>query len=155
MKELDWSPKLAFICRAADDNAWPKNLGKDGDYISDSGGWSSRLKLPGVEKFTNDYRAAHGDVPEVPAGTAFAIIQILADALQRAGTLDKDKVRDAIAATNTMTIMGPMKFKPTGQGDGKYLRVATQWQNGKRELTWPKDQATAPLAYPMPPWKER
>lgn len=155
MKELDWYPKLAFICRASDDNSWPKNLGKDGDYICDSGGWSYRLKLPGVEKFTNDYKSAYGDVPEVPAGTAYACIQILADALQRAGTLDKDKVKDAIAGTNMMTIMGPMKFKPTGQGEGKYLRVATQWQNGKRELIWPKDQATASLAYPMPPWKER
>jgi branched-chain amino acid transport system substrate-binding protein len=155
IKELDWSPKLIFVCRASDDNAWPRNLGKDGDYICDSGGWSYRLKLPGVERFTNDYKAAYGDVPEVPAGTAYAIIQILADSLQRAGTLEKDKVRDAIAATNMMTIMGPMKFKPTGQGDGKYLRVATQWQSGKRELIWPKDQATASLAYPMPLWKER
>jgi len=27
--------------------------------------------------------------------------------------------------------------------------------NGKEELVWPKDQATVPLAYPIPPWKER
>ena len=155
IKELNWAPKLAFICRASDDNAWPRNLGKDGDYICDSGGWSYRLKLPGVAKFVSDYKAVVGDVPEVPAGTAFSIIQILADSLQRAGTLDKDKVRDAIAAANVMTLMGPLKFKPTGQADAKYLRVATQWQNGVRELIYPKDQATGAIAYPMPAWKER
>ena len=132
MKELDWSPKLVFMARAASDAAWSKNLGKDGDYICDLGGWDYHLKLPGVEKFANDYKAAYGDFPEPPAGAAFTLIQILADALQRAGTLDKDKVRDAIAATNMMTIMGPMKFKSNGMGEGKYLQIATQCQNGER-----------------------
>jgi branched-chain amino acid transport system substrate-binding protein len=155
MKEIDWCPKLAFICRASDDNSWSKNLGKDGDYICFTGGWDHHLKLPGVEKFNQDYKKAYGDIPEVVSGTAYTCIQILADALRRSGTLEKDKVRDAIAAANMMTIMGPIKFKPNGRGEGKYLQVVTQWQNGKKELVWPTDQASAPLAYPMPPWNKR
>jgi branched-chain amino acid transport system substrate-binding protein len=155
IKELDWTPKLAFMCRASNDASWPKNLGKDGDYILDSGGWDFHLKLPSVEKFTNDYKAAYGYVPECPAASSYTIVQILADALQRAGTLDKEKVRDAIASTNMMTAMGQLKFKPNGMVEGKYLQVATQWQNGKKELVYPKDQASAPLIYPIPQWKER
>ena len=155
MKELDWSPKLAFILRAADDSSWPKNLGKDGDYICHSGGWDYHLKLPGVQKFNEDYKSAYGSFPEIPAGVAYACMQILADALQRAGTLDRDKIRDAIAAANLTTVMGPMKFKPTGRGEGKYLQVVSQWQSGKDELVWPKDQASSPLAYPMPLWNKR
>jgi len=155
MKEIDWCPKLAFISRASEDNSWSKNLGKDGDYICSTGGWDYHLKLPGVEKFNEDYKKAYGDLPEVTAGTAYTCVQLLADALRRAGTLEKDKVRDAIASTNMMTIMGPMKFKPNGRGEGKYLQVVTQWQNGKKELVWPTDQTSAPVAYPMPPWKER
>jgi branched-chain amino acid transport system substrate-binding protein len=155
MKELDWSPKLAFILRAADDSSWPKNLGKDGDYICHSGGWDYHLKLPGVQKFNEDYKSSYGSFPEIPAGVAYACMQILADALQRAGTLDRDKIRDAIAAANLMTVMGPMKFKPTGRGEGKYLQVVSQWQSGKDELVWPKDQASSALAYPMPPWSKR
>jgi len=155
MKELDWSPRLAFILRAADDSSWPKNLGKDGDYICHSGGWDYHLKLPGVQRFNEDYKSFYGSFPEIPAGVAYACMQILADALQRAGTLEKDKVRDAIASTNMMTVMGPMKFKPTGRGEGKYLQVVSQWQNGNDELVWPPDQASTPLAYPMPPWNKR
>ena len=30
-----------------------------------------------------------------------------------------------------------------------------QWQNGKQELVWPKDFATAPLAYPAPAFSKR
>lgn len=155
MKEIGWSPKFAFIMRAADIIIWTKNLGKDGDYVCHSGGWDSHLKLPGVKKFNEDYKSAYGNLPEPPAGSAYACVQILADALQRAGTLDRDKVRQAIAATNMMTIMGPMKFKSNGRGEGKYLQTMSQWQNGKDELIWPTDQASAPLAYPMPPWDKR
>lgn len=155
MKELDWSPKLAFILRAADDSSWPKNLGKDGDYICHCGGWDSHLKVPGIQKLNDDYKAAYGSLPEIPAGVAYACLQILADSLQRAGTLDKNKVRDAISAANVSTVMGPVKFKPTGRGEGKYLQVVSQWQNGKDELVWPKDQASLSLAFPVPPWSKR
>ncbi len=155
MKELDWSPKFAYIMRAADVIMWTKNLGKDGDYICHSGGWDNHLKLPGVEKFNLDYKSAYGNLPEPPAGSAYVCVQVLADALERAGTIDRDKLRDAIASTNMMTIMGPMKFKPNGRGEGKYVRTMSQWQGGKDELVWPKDQASAPLAYPIPAWKDR
>lgn len=155
MKELNWSPKITLIMRAADVEAWTQNLGKDGDYILHQGGWDYHLKLPGVQKFNEDYRAAYKLNPTPPAGTAYACIQIYADAIQRAGTLDPKKVRDAIAATNMTTVMGPMTFAPNGRGQGKYLRLMAQWQKGKDELVWPSDTASAPLLYPTPPWNER
>jgi branched-chain amino acid transport system substrate-binding protein len=155
MKEIDFSPKFAYIMRASDVAMWAKNLGKDGDYVTHSGGWDYHLKLAGVKEFAEEYKTAYGNLPEPPAGSAYVCVQVLADALQRAGTLDREKTREAIAATNMMTIMGPMKFKPNGRGDGKYLQTMNQWQNGKDELIWPKDQASAPLMYPMPPWNKR
>jgi branched-chain amino acid transport system substrate-binding protein len=155
MKELNWNSKITCIMRAADVEAWTENLGKDGDFILHEGGWDFHLKLPGVQKFNEDYRAAYKLNPTPPAGSAYACIQILADAINRAGTLDPKKVRDAIAATNMMTIMGPMTFAPNGRGQGKYLRLMAQWQKGKDELVWPPDQASAPLLFPTPPWNER
>ncbi|MBW2000849.1 MAG: amino acid ABC transporter substrate-binding protein [Deltaproteobacteria bacterium] len=155
MKELNWSPKLIDIMRAADVEMWAKNLGKDGDYVIHTGGWDYHLKLPGVEGFNRDYRAAYKVNPTPPSGSAYACIQIFADAIERAGTLDREKVRDAIASTNTMTIMGPMSFKPNGRGQGKYVKTMSQWQYGKDELIWPKDQASAELLYPAPPWDQR
>ena len=155
MKELNWSPKITLIERAADLEAWTQNLGKDGDFILHEGGWDYHLKLPGIQKLNEDYRAVYKLNPTPIAGTAYACIQIYADAIRRAGTLDRKKVRDAIAATDMMTIMGPMTFAPNGQGKGKYLRLMCQWQKGKDELVWPPDQASATLLYPTPPWSER
>ena len=155
MKELNWNSKITCIMRAADVEAWTENLGKDGDYILHQGGWDYHLKLPGVQKFNEDYKAAYKFNPTPPTGSAYACIQIFADAIHRAGTLDPKKVRDAIAATNMMTIMGPMTFAPNGRGQGKYLRLMAQWQKGKDELVWPPDQASSPLLFPAPPWNER
>ena len=155
MKELDWSPKFPMIFRAADVNFWAQNLGKDGDYIfHNAGGWDYHLKLPGVERLNQDYRAAYGVFPEQIAGTAYAVVQILADALQRAGTLDREKIRDAIAATNLSTVMGQIRFKPNGRAEG-YVRAFSQWQNGKDVLIWPKDHASSQMIFPVPPWNKR
>ena len=155
MKELDWAPKFPVILRAADVNFWAQNLGKDGDYVfHNGGGWDYHLKLPGVDRLNADYRAAYGVYPEQIAGTAYAVVQILADALQRAGTLDREKIRDAIAATNLATVMGQIRFKPNGRAEG-YVRAFSQWQNGKDELIWPREHASAQMIYPVPPWNKR
>src|SRR5439155_1430293 len=77
------------------------------------------------------------------AGPAYACVQILAGAIGRAGSLDRDKIRDAIAATDMVTVIGPVKFRP--DGTGIVNAVFLQWLNGKQELVWPRDSATAPL----------
>src|SRR5262245_57839431 len=48
------------------------------------------------------------------SGPAYACVQILAAALARAGTLEPSRVRDAIAATDMATVVGPVKFRPDG-----------------------------------------
>jgi ABC-type branched-subunit amino acid transport system substrate-binding protein len=54
--------------------------------------------------------------------------------------LDKEKVRDAISATDMMTVMGPVKF----DADGRSLEapvVCSQWYQGKYRLVYPKESA--------------
>ena len=62
-------------------------------------------------------------------------------------------MRDAIAATNMNTVIGSVKFRP--DGTGIVAQALLQWQNGKQELVYPKEYATAPLAYPAPPFAKR
>jgi hypothetical protein len=46
-----------------------------------------------------------------------------------------------------------VKFRP--DGTGIVQSVFVQWQHGKQELVWPREYATAPLAYPAPPFNKR
>ena len=58
-----------------------------------------------------------------------------------------------IAATDMTTVIGPVKFRTNGTGIVQ--SVFLQWIKGKQELVWPKESATAPLAYPAPPFAKR
>lgn len=153
MKELDYTPKLALFIRAPDAVVWSKNLGKDGDYMVLAAGWHHAMKGAGVKELNEAHEKKFGRPADPIAGPAYACVQILAAAVTRAGSLDRDKVRDAIAATNMTTVIGPVKFRP--DGTGIVQQALLQWINGKQELVWPKESATAPLAYPAPPFARR
>ncbi len=153
MKELSYAPKLTFLIRAPDAPVWSKNLGKDGDYVMFAPGWHYAVKAPGVPELNAAHTKRHGRPADPITGPAYACVQILAAALARAGAPDREKVRDAVAAADMTTVVGPVKFRP--DGTGIVHSVFLQWINGAQELVWPRDFATAQLAYPAPPFTKR
>ncbi len=153
MKELGYTPKLTFFIRAPDPPIWSKNLGKDGDYVMLAPGWHYGVKAPGVKELNAAHEKKIGRPADPIAGPAYACVQILAAAITRAGSLDREKIRDAIAATDMTTVIGSVKFRP--DGTGIVQSVFVQWINGKQELVWPKESATAPFAYPALPFAKR
>ena len=84
---------------------------------------------------------------------AYSVIQILADAITRANSLDPQAVRDAIATTDLMTVAGPVSFN--ADGTGNVITVVSQYQEGLQRLIWPADVATVPIVYPAPAWSDR
>jgi branched-chain amino acid transport system substrate-binding protein len=77
----------------------------------------------------------------------------VAAAIEAAGTLDRDAIRDAIAATELDTVIGTVTFNEDGTGN---VPVAIlQYQNGRPELVWPTEFATADLVYPAPAYADR
>ncbi len=153
MRELDFNPKLALLIRAPDPPVWAKNLGKDGDYVMLAPGWHHAVKYPGVAELNEAHQKRLGRPADPITGPSYACVQILAAALARAGAPDRDRVRDAIAATDMTTVIGPVKFRP--DGTGIVQSVFIQWINGKQELVWPREFATAAFAYPAPPFSKR
>lgn len=153
MKELDYNPKLTLMVRAPDVPVWGKNLGKDGDYVLFAPGWHNAVRYAGVKELNAAHVKKIGRPADPMVGPSYASVQILASALGRAGAVDKDKLRDAIAATSMGTVIGPVKFRP--DGTGIVPSVFNQWLKGKQELVWPREFATAALGYPAPPFATR
>jgi branched-chain amino acid transport system substrate-binding protein len=153
MKELDFSPKAAVFIRASDPPVWSQNLGKDGDYVLLSPGWHFAARYPKVAELNEAHQKLFKRPADPLVGPAYACVQILADAIPRAGALDRDKLRDAIAATKMTTVVGPVRFR--SDGTGEVTVFFQQWLNGKQELIWPKEFATATFAYPAPPFSQR
>ena len=82
----------------------------------------------------------------------YAGLQFFQQAVEKAGTLDHDDIRDIIAADTFDTIMGPVKFEK-GMMVGHVGQMG-QWQSGIFEVIGPKEQRTAEPLYPKPDWPE-
>ena len=153
MAELDWVPAFSNIIRAPDAPTWIQALGANGDYIAFMPGWHNAMAFEGVEELNE----AHIEMMERPSdplvGPAYATVQIVAAAIEEAGTLDRDAIRDAIAATDMDTVIGNVTFNEDGTGN---VPVAIlQYQSGRPELVWPAEFATADLVYPAPAYEDR
>ncbi|MBI5603192.1 MAG: amino acid ABC transporter substrate-binding protein [Deltaproteobacteria bacterium] len=154
MKQLDYAPKVTTLIRGPDLTTYWDALGADANYILSDGNWQENMPYPNNKKLVQDYHAAFPQEKNIglPVGAAYAAVQILADSIERAGSLDREKLRAAIGATNMVTVRGPVKFRSNGTGIVKYgLR---QWQNGKNELVSPPDVATAKFLMASP-WNKR
>jgi branched-chain amino acid transport system substrate-binding protein len=64
-----------------------------------------------VRLFKEAYKA-DPDYAHASASVSGALFQM---AIERAGSIDRQKVRDALASLNVMTFWGPVRFGPTGQ----------------------------------------
>jgi branched-chain amino acid transport system substrate-binding protein len=95
------------------------------------------------------FLAAHKDYSVVPYQTAEASAAIIVykDAFERAGSLDPEKVRNALAETDIMTFYGPVKFGPAGNNVAKSM-VLRQIQDGKYVVVAPTKHAASPVIYP-------
>jgi len=85
----------------------------------------------------------------VPYQTAEAScgVEVWTDALQRAQSLDPEKVREALTKTDMKTMCGGVKFAPDGSNPGKDM-VLRQIQGGKYRVVYPPEGTTASLVYP-------
>ena len=78
---------------------------------------------------------------------ASAAVYVFKDAFERAGTLDKEKVRDALAATDLATFYGHIKFTEAGNNMAKPM-VLRQIQGGKYNVVAPTAFASHELEWP-------
>jgi branched-chain amino acid transport system substrate-binding protein len=69
----------------------------DGNYYTDH--FSAADPDPKVQKFVQTYRAKYATLPDALAALWYDGARLLAQAVQRAGSADPEKVRDALAAT--------------------------------------------------------
>jgi len=153
MKELGYNPKLVGLVEAASNIGPWQSLGTVGDYVLSQAGWHHAFKFPGCKEFTAASMAETGEPPHPNSGAAYTSIQITAAAIERAGTLDREKVRDAISAIDMMTISGRVKFRENGTPEMELGYV--QWLKGKQVLIWPPNLREQAIVYPMKRWDQR
>ena len=89
---------------------------------------------PVVQKFVNDYKAKYKQLPDALAALAYDAARILADAMQRAGSTDGEKVRNAIASTKDFPgVTGQISINE--ERNAIKTAVIVKVENGKYLLT--------------------
>ena len=151
--ELGFAPDFSFIVRAPDVPTWSESLNRIGDFVTFAPGWHNRLEFSGIDGLNAAHQALMGRPADPLVGPAYAAVQVLANAIELAGSLDRSAIREAVAATDMDTVIGHVTFRQ--DGTGVVESPILQYQNGNVEIVWPSEFATADLVYPAPPFQGR
>jgi branched-chain amino acid transport system substrate-binding protein len=147
-----------FISPLMGSKAW-KTFGEDIDGVMNTvfeiGYFPIKAYQPTVKfaeayqkKWKEDIQSGHGAAP------AYDAVYILVNAIEKAGTLDVDKVVQAIEATDMAGVIGRIKFDQGHQTifgtDPKQAAVGCvfQWQKGKMSVVWPESIASDKVQKP-------
>jgi branched-chain amino acid transport system substrate-binding protein len=116
---------------------------------------------PWTMKFYDAYTERWGVEPEgLGTSSSYMAVYVLKDAIERAGSIDSDKVVTALEKTDMMGVYGRLRFDPKSHQvipstDPKEGAVGSilQWQDGKRIVVYPKSIATGEIK--LPPWMKK
>jgi branched-chain amino acid transport system substrate-binding protein len=99
-------------------------------------------------QFADIYQKEVGRVPDYHPPQSAAALEVFQVAIEKTGSLDPEKLRDAIAATDFESFYGKIKFNEKGENIGKGMSVV-QVQQGKAVDVYPAGPGTARFVYPM------
>lgn len=112
-------------------------------------------------KFFNAYAKRWNVEPEgLGTSSSYMAVYVLKDAIERAKSLDSDKIVAELEKTDLMGVYGRLRFDPKSHqvipaADPKEGAVGSilQWQAGKRVVVYPKSIAMGEIQ--LPPWMKK
>jgi len=135
-----YKPKVATVGKALLFPSSVEALGDAGAGLSCEVWWTpnhpfkSSIDGRSAGDLAAAFEKATGKQWTQPLGFAHALFEIAEDTLKRAKSVDNTAIRDALAATNLNTIVGPVKWG--GQGPFKNVAktplVGGQWKKGTK-----------------------
>ncbi|OGP63473.1 MAG: ABC transporter substrate-binding protein, partial [Deltaproteobacteria bacterium RBG_13_49_15] len=120
----EYKVKLKAIIASGGGHADPsflKATGKNARYLFDIVEWETDVNKPGAKETNDKYKAKYGYNLAGESVDAYLAIYMLADALERAGSLEPAKIREALVKTNYKSGKGmivgydAVEFDQTGQ----------------------------------------
>lgn len=138
-KQQGFKPKIVTVGKALAFPSAIEAVGDIGEGISQESFWSAnrpfRSSMTGQSamEVATAYEKATGKPWSQPLGCSHAMFEVALDALRRTSSIDdKEAIRDAIAATNLNTVVGPLSWaKGPVRNVAKTPLVGAQWFKGK------------------------
>jgi branched-chain amino acid transport system substrate-binding protein len=154
-KEIAFNPKLFGLSIGTFMYPYRETFGANGveGVMGISGAWSPNQGFPGAKEFWDRECKFVGGEKNADMGTCYgwAALQVLQQAIEKVGTLNREKIRKELATDTFSTVIGPVKF--VNQVNENSPGEVFQWQNGQIEVVASiQGHPTTKAIYPKPPW---
>lgn len=158
-QELGFSPQAMVITVGPSNPDFVTEVGDAANYILGPTQWEATMSWKDdyfgtAADFAARYEKLWGESPTYQAAESAATPLALQLAIQNAGSLEMDAVRQALYDLDVTTFYGPINFDDTGKNAGKPMGTI-QIQDGVINVVAPSVAAVADLQYPMPAWEDR
>ena len=157
-KSLGFCPGASFFMASANFPAFVEELGEDSAYAGGSTQWQSTMSYDGMylgtpQDFYQRYTDAYDMEPTYQAAESAAAGFTLQYALENAGSVDTEAVRQALLDMDIITFYGAINFDETGKNTA-HAMAAGQIIDDQFQIVFPPDAAVEDFVYPDPTCEE-
>jgi branched-chain amino acid transport system substrate-binding protein len=146
---MGYAPRLFFARGAAEPKFVPM-IGQDAEFTLTSIEYDARFATPGNDRFVKAYSAKWAEPPPLAAAEGYVAGTVLAAAVRRAGSLDQEKLREALGAIEVDAVLGKQKMNPSGGEQVAAHPTLAQIRGGRLSAL-----ARGERPVPYPAWSER
>ena len=158
-EELGFVPDAMVITVGPSNPDFVAEVGSSANYILGPTQWEATMSweddwLGSAAEYAERYEGMWDEPPTYQAAESTATALALMAAIEDAGTLDMDSVRQALYDLDIVTFYGPINFDDTGKNVAKPMGTI-QIQEGLINVVAPVEASVADLMFPMPAWTEK
>lgn len=152
----DWRPSAGFLWTAGGQylNSFRETLGTDTERWLNASYMSPDTTCDELTSFAADYENEVGEPLTGIAGTAPAVVQVIVDALNRAGTTESTTLRTALGETDLgfcegiYSLPGRVDFDEIGNNAGFTPAIVQHEGALSQTAVWPSEYATRTTIWP-------
>lgn len=157
-EELEVPAAIAGVNVEAQGGRFWQTTGGKGNYMATVNFLGRVAASPRTIPFFDGFTGKYGEFPLYTSATYDAIL-ILAEAIEKAGTLESDAVVAKLEETDFAGTSGRIVFGTDHDvtwGPGYITGLSTQWQDGELKVFWPSGweniKYEGTVRYMLPPW---
>jgi branched-chain amino acid transport system substrate-binding protein len=168
LRMQDVNPKMFAVTVGGNFPRFHQVLGHDAEFVYGSSQWEAELvtlragglipvarQYPGAREFVESYRKEFvGAGLSYHSAAGYGSCQVLVEAIRRAGSVDRERIREVVLTMDLNTVFGAFKVDKDGIQIAHRM-VMFQWQDGKKVIVWPEELAPGKPRFPTPPWSQR
>jgi branched-chain amino acid transport system substrate-binding protein len=149
-------PMVGTSTQATSGTFWKDTNGAAAGIVTFSVAAEDARLTANTKPFIDNYVKRFGDPPNYTGFTTYDGINVVAQAIKRAGSTDGDKLVAALEQTDYVGTIGRVQFYGRDSefthamkyGEAYVTGVSLQWQDGKQVTLWPKAAPQTKVKFP-------